>query len=58
MGLLLFPTLLAGAQVKSKSLSAGADLIGHGKYIAQQVACMSNVTLPGMTTGASCEPNI
>jgi len=38
MGLLLFPTLLAGAQVKSKSLSAGADLIGHGKYMAQQVA--------------------
>jgi hypothetical protein len=25
MGLLLFPALLAGAQVKSKSLSAGAD---------------------------------
>ncbi len=38
MGLLLFPTLLAGAQVNSKSLSAGADLIGRGKYIAQQVA--------------------
>ena len=57
MGLLLFPTLLAGAQVKSKSLSAGADLIGHGKYIAQQVAMYVECHTPRDDDGASCEPN-